>query len=376
MLRNKADIALIDEALRQHPIALKNWIKAQARELGFADCGIARPDTQEQMVHLQNYLDKGHHADMGYLAANLSMRANPALLVPGTRSIICVRMDYLAIAPPHRYVPYEPNQAIVARYARGRDYHKVMRSRLKQLAQRIAARIGAFESRPFSDSAPIFEKALAEQSGLGWTGKHTLLINKKAGSFFFLGELFTSLELPFDEPATAHCGSCSACLDICPTQAIIAPYQLDARRCIAYLTIEYQGIIPEEYRKPIGNRVFGCDDCQLICPWNRFAQLSTEDDFKARHQLDQATLLELWQWSEAEFLQKTEGSAIRRTGYQGFMRNIAIGLGNAPFDPEIITALEQSQHDDVVQVHVNWALAQQRSKGGQASTTTPDLTGV
>lgn len=362
MTHKKASIVLLDESLKQNPQVLKDWIKAQARQLGFSDCGIARPDTRDQIPHLQQYLDDGFHADMDYLAANLSIRANPALLVPNTRSIICVRMDYLAEAPPHRYVPHEPNQAIIARYARGRDYHKVVRGRLKQLARLIEEQIGPFESRPFADSAPIFEKALAEKSGLGWTGKHTLLINKKAGSFFFLGELFTSLDLPFDEPATAHCGSCSACLDICPTQAIVAPYRLDARKCIAYLTIEYQGIIPEEFRKPIGNRVFGCDDCQLICPWNGFAQLSAEDDFKARHNLNQATLLELWQWSEQEFLSKTEGSAIRRTGYQGFMRNVAIGLGNADFDPAIIAALQHSQHDEVVQVHVDWAIQQQQLK--------------
>ena len=362
MASKKAIIPLLDETLRQNPQALKEWIKAQARQLGFSDCGIARPDTQDQIPHLQQYLADGFHADMDYLAANLDKRTNPALLVPDTRSIICVRMDYLAEAPPHRYVPHEPNQAIIARYARGRDYHKVLRGRLKQLARLIEEKVGPFESRPFADSAPIFEKALAEKSGLGWTGKHTLLINKKAGSFFFLGELFTSLDLPFDEPATAHCGSCSACLDICPTKAIVAPYRLDARKCIAYLTIEYQGIIPEEFRKPIGNRVFGCDDCQLICPWNGFAQLSGEDDFKARHNLNQATLLELWQWTEQEFLSKTEGSAIRRTGYQGFMRNVAIGLGNADFDPQIIAALQQSQHDEVVQVHVDWALTQQQLK--------------
>ncbi len=357
-----AKIPIIDVHLKQNPYALKQWIKAQARELGFADCGIAKPDNRDQITHLQNYLDKGHHADMDYLAQNLDKRADPALLVPNTKSIICVRMDYLMQKPVHRYVPHEPNHAIIARYARGRDYHKVVRGRLKQLAKRIEEKVGPFESRPFADSAPIFEKALAEKSGLGWTGKHSLLINKKAGSFFFLGELFTSLALPFDEPASAHCGSCVACLDICPTQAIVAPYQIDARRCIAYLTIEYQGIIPEEFRQPIGNRVFGCDDCQLICPWNGFSQLSNEDDFKARHGLDQINLLDLWQWTEAEFLTNTEGSAIRRTGYQGFMRNVAIGLGNAPYDPAIIYALQQSQHDDIVQVHIDWAIEQQKSK--------------
>jgi epoxyqueuosine reductase len=362
MSKSSIKINTIDEQLQQNPFELKAWIKAQALELGFSDCGIAKPDNQDQIQHLEQYLADGFHADMDYLAANLDKRANPALLVDHTKSIISVRMDYLVAQPQHRYVPDEPNQAIIARYAHGRDYHKVLRSRLKQLAGRIEQKIGAFESRPFADSAPIFEKALAEKSGLGWTGKHTLLINKKAGSFFFLGELFTSLDLPFDEPATAHCGSCTACIDICPTQAIVAPYRLDARKCIAYLTIEYQGIIPEEFRKPIGNRVFGCDDCQLICPWNGFAKLSSEADFKARNNLDQIRLLDLWQWTEAEFLQKTEGSAIRRTGYQGFMRNVAIGLGNAPYDPEILQALQQSQHDDVVEAHVDWAVAEQLAK--------------
>lgn len=356
----RLDVTTLDAPLS--PAQLKQWIKAEALALGFSDCGIANPDTSDQIKHLQQYLADGFHADMDYLTANLDKRSDPKLLVENTRSIISVRLDYLAEKPLHRYVPFEPNMAIIARYARGRDYHKVVRNKLKQLAKRIEEKVGTFTSRPFADSAPIFEKALAEKSGLGWTGKHTLLINQKAGSFFFLGELFTSLELPFDQPATAHCGSCTACIDICPTQAIVAPYRLDARRCIAYLTIEYQGIIPEEFRAPIGNRIFGCDDCQLICPWNGFAKISAEADFQPRHQLDQVTLLDLWHWTEADFLQKTEGSPIRRTGYQGFMRNVAIGLGNAPFDPAILHALQQSQHDDVVQTHVDWAIAQQQSK--------------
>lgn len=362
MAKQKNLITTIDAELKHDPIALKQWIKQQAMELGFSDCGIAKPDNHDQIDYLKQYIADGFHADMDYLTQNLDKRANPALLVNHTKSIICVRMDYLAEPPPHRHIPDLPNHAIVARYARGRDYHKVMRSRLKQLAQRISHKIGQFESRPFADSAPIFEKALAEKSGLGWTGKHTLLINKKAGSFFFLGELFTSLELPFDEKASHHCGSCSACIEICPTQAIVAPYRVDARRCIAYLTIEYQGIIPEEFRKPIGNRIFGCDDCQLICPWNGFAKLSAETDFKARHGLDQISLLNLWQWSEQDFLTYTEGSAIRRTGYQGLRRNVAIGLGNAPYNPVIINTLQQNQHDEIVQVHVNWAIEQQHQK--------------
>lgn len=346
------------------PHQLKQWIKQQALDLGFADCVIAHPNAQDQIPYLKDYLTKGHQADMHFLADNMEKRANPALLVPNTKSIICVRMNYLVERPTPRYVPHEPNSAIIARYARGRDYHKTLRGRLKILAQRIKEKVGDFESRPFADSAPIFEKSLAESAGMGWTGKHTLLIHKKTGSFFVLGELFTSLELPIDSPASSHCGSCQACLDICPTQAIVAPYQLDARKCIAYLTIEYQGIIPEALRKPIGNRIFGCDDCQLICPWNSFAQLTTVDDFQPRHSLDRSSLLELWQWNEDTFLQHTEGSPLRRTGYQSFKRNIAIGLGNAPSSIEIIDALIQAKplHDDVVNVHIDWALEQHLNK--------------
>ncbi|NHB57268.1 tRNA epoxyqueuosine(34) reductase QueG [Acinetobacter sp. 194] len=349
------------------PIALKAWIKAQAFDLGFADCVIAKPDAQAELVRFQEYLDRGYHGDMKFLEENLEKRADPKLLVPGTKSVICVRMDYLVETPKPRYVPDEPNSAIIARYARGRDYHKVMRGRLKTLATRMREKIGDFESRPFADSAPIFEKSLAENAGMGWTGKHTLLIHKKSGSFFVLGELFTSLELPFDTPATKHCGSCTACIDICPTQAIVEPYMLDARKCIAYLTIEYQGIISEELRAGIGNRVFGCDDCQLICPWNGFAKTATIEDFNPRHGLDDVSLLDLWLWDEATFLEKTEGSPLRRTGYQSFMRNIAIGLGNAPFSDKIIHELKikHQQHDDIVQVHIDWAIEQQMQKSGR-----------
>lgn len=343
------------------PQALKAWIKQQALDLGFSDCVIAKPDAQDQMPRFKEYLERGYHADMHYLEENLEKRADPTLLVPGTKSIICVRMNYLVASPKPRYVPFEPNSAIIARYARGRDYHKVMRGRLKTLATRIREKVGDFESRPFADSAPIFEKSLAESAGMGWTGKHTLLIHKKSGSFFVLGELFTSLELPFDQPATAHCGSCTACIDICPTQAIVEPYMLDARKCIAYLTIEYKGIIPEELRSGIGNRIFGCDDCQLICPWNSFAKTASIPDFDPRHGLDNTSLLEIWRWDEATFLANTEGSPIRRTGYQSFKRNIAIGLGNAPYSAEIVTALQDAKtwHDEIINVHIDWAIQQQ-----------------
>lgn len=357
-------LPLVDFALREDLPALVSWIKQQARSLGFADCVIAAPDTRDQLPHLMAYLARGHHADMTYLATNLDKRADPTQLVPGTRSIICVRLDYLAETPQPRQIDQQPDTGIIARYARGRDYHKTMRGKLKQFAELIRARIGPFSSRPFSDSAPIFEKTLAERAGMGWTGKHTLLINRHAGSFFVLGELFCDLPLPPDSPASAHCGSCQACLDICPTQAIVAPYQLDARRCIAYLTIEYQGSIAPELRPLIGNRVFGCDDCQLICPWNRYAQTATLADFAPRDGLQSVPLLDYWQWDEAEFLQRTEGTAIRRTGYQSFKRNVAIALGNAPFSPANLQALQQPPvvHDELVDEHRQWAADQQIRK--------------
>lgn len=350
--------------LNHDPHELKQWIKTQALQLGFDDCVIAQPDAQAELSRLQHYLAQGYQGDMHFLADNLEKRANPTLLVPGTTSIICVRMNYLVEKPQPRSVPNQPDTAVIARYARGRDYHKTVRGRLKTLSNLIREKVGEFESRPFADSAPIFEKSLAQNAGMGWTGKHTLLIHKKSGSFFVLGELFTSLDLPFDEPATSHCGSCTACLDICPTNAFVAPYQLDARKCIAYLTIEYQGVIPEELRRGIGSRVFGCDDCQLICPWNSFAKTTTVQDYQPRHGLDRASLLELWQWDEAIFLSHTEGSPLRRTGYESFMRNIAIGLGNAPYAEVNIEALKQRRGDmsALVQVHIDWAIQEQLLK--------------
>lgn len=347
------------------PEELKQWIKIQAIDLGFADCVIADP---YQIIDIYNYfifLEKGYHGDMAFLAENLDKRAEPRLLVPNTESIICVRMNYLVEKPKPRYIPDAPNSAIIARYARGRDYHKIMRGRLKILAQRIRERVGEFESRPFADSAPICERTLAERAGMGWVGKNTLIIHKTSGSFFVLGELFTSLHLPFDTPVTAHCGSCTACLKICPTQAFIAPYQMDARRCISYLTIEYKGIIEDKtLRQGIGNRIFGCDDCQLICPWNNFAQLTTINDFNPRHGLDDISLLDIWQWDETTFLKNTEGSPIRRTGFQSFKRNIAIALGNAPYSQQIITQLQHGKalHDELVNVHIDWAIDEQYQK--------------
>ena len=338
--------------------ALKGWIKAQAKALGFADCGFvhpANPIFSKQLDALQTWLAQGKHGDMLFFEDNHDKRANPALLVDRTQSIISVRLDYLVTPPPKRSVPdnERPDSAIIARYARGRDYHKTMRGLLKNLARLIQDKLTTdypqyandFVFRPFSDSAPIFERALAEQAGLGWTGKHTLLIHPQAGSFFVLGELFTSLPLAEDkkqiETTLSHCGSCRACIHVCPTHAIrktpTGHYDVDARLCISYLTIELDGKIPVELRPKIGNRIFGCDDCQLICPWNKFARLATIEDFNPRHRLDEVSLLELWAWDAQDFLTKTEGSPIRRTGYDNFMRNVAVALGNAPFSQAIMT---------------------------------------
>ena len=359
-----------DQALK-----LKNWIIDQALDLGFAAAGVAPPDTSDQMQHLQAYLDKGHHGTMSFMEEHAELRADPARLVEGTRSVISVRMDYLVEAPPSRHQTCEftgdTNYGIIARYARGRDYHKVMRGRLKQLAKLIEIKLTdtlgvdaaqSFVWRPFSDSAPIFEKTLAERAGLGWTGKHSLLIHPKAGSFFVLGELFTSLDLPVDTPEAERCGSCSACIDICPTGAIIAPYQLDARRCIAYLTIEHKGAIPHEFREAIGNRIFGCDDCQLICPWNRFAGRATLKDFDPRHGLEAPKLLELWSMSSERFDEISAGSTLRRLGYSGFRRNVALAMGNAPPSTAIAQALSNPVHDLTVDEQRHWSLKRQIRK--------------
>lgn len=359
---------------------VKLWIKAQAQALGFGDCGflsVHHPLFAQQMEQLQRWLAKGYEGQLQFMHQNHELRAHPDQLVAGAKTIISVRMDYLSQAPKSRTVEDNdrPNHGIIARYARGRDYHKTMRARLKQLALKIETMlpewqhlaIGAdsdFVFRPFSDSAPIFERPIADAAGLGWTGKHTLLLNKQAGSFFVLGELFMSLELPDDQPIAAHCGSCSACIDICPTQAIVAPHELNAAACISYLTIEHKGSIDIKYRRAIGNRVFGCDDCQLICPWNRYAQLTTVNDFAPRHGLDNSSLLELWQWQEPDFLRYTEGSPLRRTGYLSFLRNIAIGLGNAAGNPEIISQLQAKLgiHSDLLDEHIDWALLEQQAK--------------
>lgn len=352
--------------------ALAVAIKAWGRELGFAELRIADVDLSHAEAALRAWLAAGYHGEMDYMAAHGAKRARPAELVPGTLRVISARMNYL----PHSAGPDwrareegrvgDPSAAVISVYARGRDYHKVLRARLQQLAERIAGETGPFGYRVFTDSAPVMEVALAQKSGLGWRGKHTLLLNREAGSMFFLGEMYTDLPLPLDAPVTEHCGQCRACIDICPTQAILGPYQLDARRCISYLTIELKGSIPLELRPLIGNRVLGCDDCQLVCPWNKFAQRATLADFDVRNGLDSAMLVDLFAWSEPEFSSRMEGSAIRRIGHERWLRNIAVGLGNAlrglPQQRDMVAALgTRADHPSaMVREHVAWALEQAR----------------
>jgi epoxyqueuosine reductase len=345
-------------------IALASDIKRWAHELGFAETGISGVSLEKDEQHLLGWLQDGYHGEMEYMERHGTRRSRPDELEPGTVRVISVRMDYMPPGTQHAWdVINDAEAGYVARYALGRDYHKLMRNRLQKLAERIRGTVGDFGYRAYVDSAPVLEKALARNAGLGWIGKHTVLINRQAGSYFFLGELYTNLPLPVDQPASAHCGTCRKCIDICPTQAIVAPYRLDARRCISYLTIELKGSIPEELRAPIGNRIFGCDDCQLICPWNKFAQDTAEPDFAPRHRLDGAKLVELFSWSEQEFLQRTEGMAIRRTGYKGWLRNIAVALGNAPFSAQVRDALlARAEHPSaIVREHVAWALARHHS---------------
>lgn len=335
--------------------AIKDW----GRELGFQQVGISGLDLEEHGAHLQRWLAAGYHGEMDYMGAHGSKRWRPDELVPGTLRVVSLRMDYLPGDTRMAQVLGDPEKAYVSRYALGRDYHKLIRKRLQQLAERIQQRVGPFGFRAFVDSAPVLEKAIAEQSGLGWIGKNTLVLNRKAGSYFFLGELFTDLPLPVDAPhGTEHCGRCSACMDICPTAAFVAPYVLDARRCISYLTIELKGSIPENLRPLIGNRVFGCDDCQMVCPWNRFARATDQHDFQPRHSLDNAALAELFLWTEEEFLSRTEGSPLRRAGYERWLRNLAVGLGNAPSTIPVIEALRARREfpSELVREHVEWAL--------------------
>ncbi|HKO89050.1 MAG TPA: tRNA epoxyqueuosine(34) reductase QueG [Burkholderiales bacterium] len=340
--------------------ALALTIKSWGRELGFSEVGIADVDLGEAEARLAEWLARGFHGEMDYMARHGSRRARPRELLPGTVRVLTARLNYLPPAKDSETVLASADKAHIARYALGRDYHKVMRARLQELADRISAEVGEFGYRVFSDSAPVMEVELARKSGIGWRGKHTLLLSRDAGSFFFLGEIYTDLPLPVDMPTQTHCGSCERCLQVCPTQAIVAPYVLDARRCISYLTIELKGSIPTEFRPLIGNRVYGCDDCQIFCPWNKYAQITTEKDFEVRNGLDDVSLVELFAWTEEEFLQRMAGSAIYRIGYERWSRNLAVGLGNAPTCEAVVNALRQRAEDNspIVREHVHWALSQ------------------
>ena len=341
--------------------ALARDIKRWGIELGFQQVGIADCEMGEAEARLLEWLGRGYHGEMEYLERHGTKRTRPAELIPGTVRVIAARMNHTPPeARPAREVMADGEKAFIARYTLGRDYHKVMRGRLQKLADRIVAEIGEFRYRVFTDSAPVMEVELAQKAGLGWRGKHTLLLNREAGSSFVLGEIYTDLPLPTDRAPENHCGSCQSCMDACPTGAIVGPYLLDARRCIAYLTVELKGSIPEELRPLIGNRVYGCDDCQLACPWTRFAQTTTEEDYAVRHGLDDATLVELFSWSESDFNSRMSGSAIHRIGYERWLRNLAVGLGNAPTSPAIIAALKsRADHPSaLVREHVAWALEQ------------------
>ncbi len=349
---------------------LARQIKAWAGELGFADARITRPQLPpEAEATLLAWLAEGCHGEMDYMARHGVLRLRPAELVPGTLSIVSLRMHYWpGAARDADAVLADGERAYLSRYALGRDYHKVLRNRLQKLAERVQAVVGEFGHRVFTDSAPVAEVALAAQAGLGWRGKHTLLLNRRHGSLFFLGELFTDLPLPPDEAEEEHCGRCTRCLDVCPTLAIVEPYKVDARRCISYLTIELAGAIPPELRPLIGNRVYGCDDCQLACPWNRFAVPTEEADFAVRHGLDDVSLAELFGWSADDFAARMAGSPIYRIGYERWSRNLAVGLGNAPSAPAVLAALKARENDpsELVREHVQWALAQHaaRAAGG------------
>ena len=349
-------------------------IKQLASQFGFADCGITDTDNEIAGEQLEQWLDLGYHADMDYMSKHGSKRYRAQELVPGTKRIICLRMDYLDPNLPTLSTLQDGEQAYVARYALGRDYHKLVRKRLAQLSKAIEALIGPFGHRVFVDSAPVLEKPLAQKAGLGWQGKHTLLINRKQGSWFVLGEIFVDLALPIDEPYQKdHCSRCESCITVCPTAAFPQPYVLDANRCIAYLTIEHKGSIPLELRPLMGNRVFGCDDCQLACPWNRAPAATQEDDFKPRHGLDQAKLAELFTWNEEEFLKRTEGSPIRRAGFEGWQRNLAIGLGNGPASTQVLKALNDQLDSatPLVIEHINWALEQLEQRKEKLIPITP-----
>lgn len=349
--------------LRQLSADIKCW----GQDLGFQQIAIGGINLASAEQHLEAWLAKDYHGEMSYMTAHGEKRSRPEQLISGTTRVISARMDYLPTDTRRMETLRSPLQAYISRYALGRDYHKLIRKRLSRLIDRIIAAVGTdeYSFRAFTDSAPVLEKAMAENSGLGWIGKNTLLLNRSAGSWFFLGEIYTDLPIPMDQiESFSHCGSCTACLDICPTSAFTGPYQLDARRCISYLTIECKSSIPNELRPLMGNRVFGCDDCQLVCPWNRFENRTNEADFHPRQGLEDAELIDLFNWSRDEFLNKTEGSAIRRAGYDCWLRNIAIALGNAPATVEIVNALNMRLADapELVKEHILWALDQQKSK--------------
>ena len=364
-----------------------NDLRTSAAALGFSQIGVADVDLSHAEAGLLTWLHKGFHGSMAYMAAHGLKRARPAELVPGTVRVITARMDYLPRATPPDWQAIEwrrledPRQATVSVYARGRDYHKVLRARLQTLADGLAASVGPLGHRVFTDSAPVLEVELAALSGIGWRGKHTLNLGRDAGSMFFLGEIYIDLPLPLTDAVPAHCGSCSACIDVCPTQAIVAPYRLDARRCISYLTIEHAGPIPVALRPPIGNRIYGCDDCQLVCPWNKYAKVSTLPDFDARASVGNATLLELWAWSEADFLRHTQGSPIRRIGFERWQRNLAVALGNAlraggAAAPRaaLQTALQDRFVDagTLVREHIAWALEHRLNPSTPAAPARPE----
>ncbi len=361
VMQNAKNPALLRDAGDMQQLAAD--IKRHGAALGFQQIGIADTELATHEAWLANWLAADRHGDMAYMQRHGTTRSRPGELIPGTLRVISVSMDYYPEPPEAaERVLDDDTLGFVSRYALGRDYHKVLRARLQRLADSIVASAGAFGYRAFVDSAPVLEKALAEKAGLGWIGKHTNLINRDHGSWFFLGELYTDLPLPVDRPVENHCGTCGACIDICPTQAIVAPYQLDARRCISYLTIELRGSVPLELRPLIGNRIYGCDDCQLVCPWNRYATMTTETDFLPRHGLDAPALLDLFDWTESMFLEHTAGSAIRRIGYEGWMRNIAVALGNGAPDGRVIAALRArlAFPSALVREHVEWALQRQQ----------------
>jgi len=346
--------------------SLAEQIKVWGKQAGFQQVGITDVDLGEHEQHFQAWLNQGLHGDLEYMASHGTKRSRPAELIPGTARVISVRLDYLSVPARENASTTDAEHARVSRYALGRDYHKLIRKRLSKLAEKIdhaAQQLTPegqdYQYRAFVDSAPVLERALAEKAGLGWIGKNTMLMSREAGSYFFLGEIYTNLPLPIDQPEPQnHCGKCTACLDACPTNAFVSPYVLDAKKCVSYLTIELKGSIPEDLRPGIGNRIFGCDECQAVCPWNRFAKPTSEDDFQPRHGLDTAQLIELFNWSEEEFLERTAGSAIRRSGYEGWLRNIAVALGNAPGSIPVIEALKMrvDYPSVVVREHVEWAL--------------------